>query len=88
MRPGMILLNSARGKLIEEAALVNALENGTVAAAWLDALWQEPYAGRLTEFNQVLLTPHASTYTLQCRKVMEEAAVRNLLRDLGIADEK
>jgi D-3-phosphoglycerate dehydrogenase len=86
MRPGMILLNSARGELIDEEALERALKNGTVADAWLDVFWQEPYSGRLTEFNQILLTPHVSTYTRQCRRSMEEGAVRNLLRDLGIAD--
>ena len=84
MRHGMILLNSARGGLIDEMALVHALENGIVAAAWLDAFWREPYSGQLTEFDQVLLTPHTSTYTLQCRRVMEETAVRNLLRDMEI----
>jgi len=87
MRPGAILLNSARGELINQEALVVALENGTVKSAWLDVFWDEPYSGRLTEFDQVLLTPHVSTYTRQCRRSMEEAAVRNLLRDLGIAQD-
>ncbi len=82
MRAGMILLNSARGELLDEGALLQALENGKVAAAWLDAFVQEPYSGQLTEFDQVLLTPHLSTYTRQCRRAMEEEAVRNLLRDL------
>lgn len=84
MRPGMILLNSARGKLIDEDALIRALKNGTVKAAWTDVFCQEPYSGRLTEYDQVLLTPHVSTYTRQCRSSMETAAVRNLLKDLGI----
>ena len=84
MRHGMILLNSARGELIDENALIRALENGTVKAAWTDAFCHEPYSGRLTEYDQVLLTPHVSTYTRQCRSSMETAAVRNLLKDLGI----
>ena len=53
-------------------------------SAWLDVFWNEPYVGKLTEYNQVLLTPHMSTYSVQCRKDMEMAAVKNLLRDLGI----
>jgi len=84
MRPGAILLNSARGGLVDEAALIDALKNGTIAGAWLDAFWQEPYKGPLLDFEQVLLTPHVGTYTRQCRLDMETTAVRNLLRDLGL----
>ena len=84
MRDGALLLNSARGELVNESALVGALESGKIRGAWLDAFWQEPYRGPLLQFDQVLLTPHASTYTRQCRRSMEETAVRNLLRDLGV----
>lgn len=85
IRPGAVLLNSARGGLVDEAALVNALESGTLAGVWCDAFWQEPYNGPLTRFPQAVLTPHIATYTRQCRRDMESAAVRNLLRDLGMA---
>jgi len=84
MKDGVILLNSARGELVDEGALVGALESGKVAAAWFDAFCEEPYTGPLTAFDQVLLTPHVGTYTLQCRRDMETAAVKNLLRDLGL----
>ena len=84
MRDGALLLNSARGELVDEDALVAALDSGKVAGAWFDALWQEPYTGRLTKYDQVLLTPHVGTYTRQCRLDMETAAVENLLRDLGV----
>ncbi len=83
--PGVILLNSARGELVDETALVGALESGIVGKAWFDAFWQEPYTGPLKRFPQVLLTPHASTYTRRCRLLMETEAVRNLLRDLESA---
>ena len=79
-----MLLNSARGKLVEEKALLHALDTGIVGQVWFDALWQEPYTGPLTRYPQALLTPHIATYTQQCRLDMESAAVRNLLRDLGI----
>jgi len=85
MRDGVILLNSARGELVDEAALVAALESGKVGGAWFDAFWEEPYSGPLTEFDQVLLTPHVGTYTRQCRLGMESAAVTNLLNDLGLS---
>jgi len=84
MKKGVVILNSARGNLIDENALINALDSGKVASAWLDVFWDEPYAGKLTDYDQVLLTPHMSTYSVQCRKDMEIAAVKNLLRDLGI----
>ena len=84
-RDGMILLNSARGGLVDEAALLKALDSGKVRAAWCDAFREEPYAGPLMNYEQVLLTPHISTYTRQCRLSMAMAAVQNLLRDLGIA---
>lgn len=87
MKDGVILLNSARGELVDEDALVAALESGRVSGAWFDSFWEEPYTGPLTQFEQVLLTPHVGTYTQQCRLAMESAAVCNLLRDLGCDQE-
>ena len=84
MQDGVIILNAARGELVDENALIKALENGKVRCAWLDVFRQEPYTGRLCDFEQVLLTPHISTYTRQCRLNMEMAAVKNLLRDLEV----
>ncbi len=84
MKDGVIILNSARGDFINEDALSEALDSNKVASAWLDVFWEEPYTGRLTEYDQVLLTPHISTYTVQCRRDMEIAAVNNILRDLGL----
>ncbi len=84
MKPGALLLNSARGELVDEDALVTALDSGKLSGAWFDAFREEPYSGRLTRFDQVLLTPHVGTYTRQCRLSMESAAVKNLLRDLGV----
>lgn len=84
MRDGTILLNSARGELVDESELLLALDSGKLRAAWLDVFSVEPYQGKLIEYPQVLLTPHASTYSVQCRRDMELEAVNNLLRDLGI----
>ena len=84
MKDGAVLLNSARAQLVDEDALVDALETGKLRGAWFDVFWQEPYKGRLLAFDQVLLTPHVGTYTRQCRLSMETAATQNLLRDLGL----
>ena len=86
MKPGATLLNSARGGLVDEQALIAALDNGTVGGVWFDAFWREPYAGPLSDYPQALLTPHVATYTRQCRLGMESAAVENLLRDLGLTE--
>jgi len=84
VKPGVMLLNAARGELVDENAFIAALETGKVGKAWLDAFWKEPYTGPLQRFDQVLMTPHASTYTRRCRLNMESEAVANLLRDLGL----
>jgi len=83
LKPGAVLLNSARGELVSETALCEALDAGRVRGAWCDVFAQEPYSGALLRYPQVLLTPHVGTYTAQCRRDMELAAVRNLLRDLS-----
>lgn len=82
MKPGVFILNVARGGLISEDALVKALENGKVAGAWLDTFKDEPYSGLLCRFPNVVLTPHVGSYTLECRKQMEMDAVDNLLNYL------
>jgi D-3-phosphoglycerate dehydrogenase / 2-oxoglutarate reductase len=84
MPKGALLLNSARGELVDEAALVAALESGHLGGAWFDVFWQEPYTGPLATAPNVILTPHVGTYTRECRLGMETTAVRNLLRDLGL----
>jgi len=84
MKDGVVLLNSARGNLINEAALISKLKTGKIHAAWLDSFWEEPYKGELLKFDNVLMTPHTSTYTEECRASMELDAVTNLLNDLGV----
>ncbi len=80
---GVIILNSARGGLIDEAALEKKLNSGDVAWFWGDALWQEPYTGALCKCDNAILTPHIATYSTRCREDMETAAVINILEDLG-----
>ena len=83
-RKGVIILNAARGELIHEPSLISALDSGKVSKVWLDVFREEPYTGQLTQYEQVLMTPHASTYTLECRKEMESQAAKNLVRDLNL----
>lgn len=82
------MLNAARGGLIDERALLESLNDGRIAGAWLDAFDEEPYRGPLTSYPQVILTPHVGSYTQECRRRMELEAVNNLLVALGELDER
>src|SRR5205085_6111861 len=57
------LVNAARGELVDEAALVEALKSGKVAAAALDVFAHEPYSGPLLELDNVVVTPHLAAST-------------------------
>lgn len=80
MKPGAFLLNAARGNLIDEDALIDALDTGQIAGAWIDTFSEEPYSGPLLKYSQVMLTPHIGSYTRECRLKMETEAVQNLIR--------
>lgn len=79
IKKGVYILNAARGGLIDEGALIKAIEEGKVAGAWLDTFIDEPYNGPLTKYEQVILTPHAGSYTYECRSQMEMEAADNLI---------
>ena len=68
-RDGIRIVNAARGELIDEEALVEALQSGKVAGAAIDTFVEEPYSGPLLELPNVVLTPHlgASTQEAQDR---------------------
>lgn len=83
MKPSAVLVNAARGGLVDEDALATALESGALAGAYLDVFEREPYSGPLTQLDNVLLTPHIGSYAVESRVEMEMEAVENLLRALG-----
>lgn len=76
---GLILVNTARGSLINEQALISALDSGCVSAAALDVFPTEPYTGGLLNFPQVIVTPHVASNTTESRAQMEMEAVDNLI---------
>ncbi len=80
-RKGVIMVNTARGSLIDEEALADALEDGTVAGAGLDVFPHEPYRGPLLQFPQVVATPHVASNTVETRRQMEMEAVDQLIQN-------
>ena len=63
LRDGARIVNAARGELVDEAALLDALREGQVAAAALDVFGSEPYSGPLLELDNVVVTPHLAAST-------------------------
>jgi len=79
MRPGSRLVNTARGSLVDEAALVEALRSGHLAAAALDVFETEPYTGPLATLPQVLCTPHVASLTRASRAAMEQRCAAHVV---------
>lgn len=84
MKPTAFLVNTARGRIVDEPALIEALRERKIAGAGLDVYWQEPPVGEpapspeLFELPNVILTPHIGSATVESREAMSLAVVDNL----------
>lgn len=79
MKPSAILVNTARGAVIHETALADALKNGTIAGAALDVFEDEPSVTEaLYELDNVVMTPHIGTGTIDARIAMGREAIDNI----------
>tara|TARA_Y100001936_G_scaffold251293_1_gene306744 strand:- start:272 stop:1210 length:939 start_codon:yes stop_codon:yes gene_type:complete len=84
MKQKPIIVNTSRGEVINEEALVSALENNTISGVGLDVFKEEPYpkSGKLLEFDNVICTPHVGAYSSEIREAMEIESVKNLIYGL------
>jgi D-3-phosphoglycerate dehydrogenase / 2-oxoglutarate reductase len=82
MKKGACLINTARGSLVDEAAVCAALRDGTLSGAAFDVFTSEPYKGPLAALDNVVLTPHIASYAAEVKLQMEIDAVNNLVEAL------
>ena len=80
MKRTAIFINIARGKVVDESALINALENGVIKAAGLDVFEQEPLSASspLPQIPNVVALPHIGSATHETRDAMAQRAVDNI----------
>ncbi len=84
MKPTAILINTARGPVVDEAALVRALENGTIAGTGLDVYEDEPrITPALLANDKAVCLPHVGTVTVETQTEMEAVCLRNLEHGLS-----
>ena len=80
MKPSAFLINTSRGPVVDEAALIEVLEGNVIAGAALDVFEHEPKIPRaLRQLQNVVLTPHTASATVKVRETMSRRAAENLL---------
>ncbi|RLI25356.1 3-phosphoglycerate dehydrogenase [Candidatus Bathyarchaeota archaeon] len=82
MKPTAYLVNTARGAIVDEEALVRALEEGWIAGAALDVYEREPPSSRLAGLENVILTPHVGASTVEAQKRIARVLAEKILAAL------
>jgi D-3-phosphoglycerate dehydrogenase len=85
MKPTAYLINAARGPLVDELALVNALRDGEIAGAGLDVFEEEPLPSDsgLRDLDNCLMAPHNSNSSPEAYRRVHESTINNILEHLG-----
>ena len=85
MKSGVYIINTSRGQLIDELALIQALQEGRVAGAALDVFEKEPLPldSPLRQFDNCIFGTHNSSNTGEAILRVNELAIQNLLKELG-----
>ena len=80
LKPSAFIINTARGSVFDEAALIAALQKGKIAGAALDVFDKEPIIPEaFLQMDNVILTPHIGTAPKEARSDMFEEAIQNLV---------
>ena len=84
MKPGAFVINTSRGEVVQEAALVDALKNKKIAGAGLDVFEKEPpdAANPLFDLENVIATPHSAALTKEVVALLAQGSAENVLRVL------
>ena len=82
MKPDAIIINTARGGIINEQDLYDVMKAGHLSGAAIDVFEQEPYSGKLAEIERCLLTAHMGSMSVDCRVRMEIEATEEAVRFL------
>ncbi|MDR2834071.1 MAG: hydroxyacid dehydrogenase [Streptococcaceae bacterium] len=85
MKDGVYIVNTARGELFDEDALIRALDSGKLAGVSMDVVENEPIDGthRLLTYENVIITPHTSAYTSECLYEMGNKCVSDVIHLLS-----
>lgn len=90
LQPGAVLVNTARGELVDEEALLAALDDGAIGCACLDVFDKEglplaPTVKRLASHPSVVATPHLGGSTLEAREAVAQQLAQSIAKALGVA---